>query len=115
MAFRGLERFDLARFFDVVVGSDDVETHKPDPHPLFVAARELDVPIGRCAYVGDSPHDMAAARAAGCVAMAALWGAFERDVVLEPGADYVLESPRGLLEIPGAPWALGGAGSPQVR
>ena len=104
MAFRGLERFDLARFFDVVVGSDDVEVHKPDPHPLFVAAAELDVPIERCAYVGDSPHDMAAARAAGCLAIAALWGAFEPDVVLQPGADYALGSAFELLELPDAPW-----------
>jgi len=104
MAFRGLDRFDLARFFDVVVGSDDVEVHKPHPHPLLVAATELDVPIARCAYVGDSPHDMAAARAAGCVAIAALWGAFEPEVVLEPGADYAFESAYELLELPNAPW-----------
>ena len=104
MAFRGLERFDLARFFDVLVASDDVDVHKPDPHPLLVAANELGVPIARCAYVGDSPHDMAAARAAGCVAIAALWGAFEREVVLEPGADYALDSASQLLCLPNAPW-----------
>ena len=34
-------------------------------------------------YVGDSPHDMAAARAAGVGGVAALWGPFER-AVLEP-------------------------------
>jgi pyrophosphatase PpaX len=104
MALRGLERYDLVRFFDLVVGSDDVAKHKPDPHPLFVAAGELGVSIARCAYVGDSPHDMAAARAAGCVSIAALWGAFEAEVVLEPGADYAVASPGELLAIAGAPW-----------
>ena len=92
LARRGLELFDLARFFDVVVGADDVSIHKPDPHPLLVAAATLEVPIERCAYVGDSVHDMAAARAAGCVAIGATWGIGSRAQLLEAGAEYVLET-----------------------
>ena len=101
MARRGLAVFDLARFFDVVVGSDDVTVHKPDPHPLLVAAAELVVAIERCAYVGDSVHDMAAARAAGCVAIGATWGVSTREALVEAGAEYVIEGMgelKGLLE-----------------
>jgi len=101
MARRGLAVFDLARFFDVVVGSDDVTVHKPDPHPLLVAAAELGVAIERCAYVGDSVHDMAAARAAGCVAIGATWGVSTREALVEAGAEYVIEGMgelKGLLE-----------------
>jgi pyrophosphatase PpaX len=100
LACRGLEVFDLARFFDVVVGSDDVTVHKPDPHPLLVAAEALGVPIGHCAYVGDSPHDMAAACAAGSVAVGAAWGVSTREVLVAAGAEYVIEAMeelRGLL------------------
>ena len=92
MARRGLDVFDLARFFDVVVGADDVTQHKPDPHPLLVAAETLGVPIERCAYVGDSPHDMAAARAAGCVAIAATWGIGTREALVAAGAELMLGS-----------------------
>lgn len=96
-ARRGLDVFGMAGFFDVVVGSDDVTIHKPDPHPLLVAAEALGVDITRAAYVGDSPHDMSAARAAGCIAIGATWGVATREVLLGAGAEHVID---GLDELP---------------
>jgi len=84
VAMRGLEIFGLQDYFEVVVAYEDTEIHKPEPEPLLEAARRMGVPIERCAYVGDSPHDMNAAIAAGAVPVAALWGPFA-ERVLEPG------------------------------
>lgn len=97
MTVRGLRLFDLERFFGVVVTADDVPLHKPDPYPLRHAAELLGVDIERCAYVGDSPHDMEAAKAAGAVSIAALWGAFAAEEVLAPGPDLSMDS---LAELP---------------
>jgi len=91
MTLRGIRRFGLERYFRVVVTADDVPLHKPDPYPLRHAAELLGLDIERCAYVGDSPHDMEAARAAGCVAIAALWGAFPTHAVLAPGPELAIE------------------------
>jgi pyrophosphatase PpaX len=99
VAFRGLERFSLERFFETVVTCDDVTIFKPDPFPLVHAAGILGVEISRCAYVGDSPHDMAAAVGAGCVSIAALWGVSPRERLLEPEPDYVVESMGQVVEI----------------
>jgi pyrophosphatase PpaX len=99
MARRGLGLFDLARFFDVVVGGDDVTVHKPEPHPLLVAAESLGVPIAQCAYVGDSVHDMAAASAAGCAAIGATWGIASRAELIDAGAEYVVDDMAGLRAI----------------
>lgn len=107
MASRGLEIFGLGEFVGVLVGADDVEIHKPDPHPLHVAAEILGTTLDKCIYVGDSPHDMAAASRGGAVAIAALWGPFDPKVVVSAGADYALESITGLP-------ALLGAGSDDV-
>ncbi|HET6497881.1 MAG TPA: HAD-IA family hydrolase [Coriobacteriia bacterium] len=92
MARRGLEALGLGGYFEVLVTADDVNRHKPDPHPLLHAAKLMAVPPKECAYVGDSPHDMVAARAAGAVAVAALWGAFEPHVLMGPGPEYALRS-----------------------
>ena len=92
VAMRGLERFSLERFFEVIVTYDDVPVHKPDPHPLCFAAERLGLAADQCAYVGDSPHDMTAALAAGCVAVAATWGVASRERVLAPGPAYVVSS-----------------------
>ena len=98
MAHHGLAVFGLSHHFPVVVTADDVELHKPDPFPLARAAEQLGVALDRCAYVGDSPHDMAAALAGGALAIAALWGAFSADEVLAPGPHYALAS---ISELPG--------------
>ncbi|NTU70491.1 MAG: HAD family hydrolase [Coriobacteriia bacterium] len=89
VAQRGMAAFDLEGYFDEVVAYEDTTIHKPEPEPLFEAARRLGVDISRCAYVGDSPHDMNAARAAGAVGVAALWGPFA-ERVLEPGPTLAL-------------------------
>ena len=50
---------ELARFFDVIVGADDTERHKPHPDPLLHALERLGAAPADAAYVGDSPFDVA--------------------------------------------------------
>jgi pyrophosphatase PpaX len=64
----------LERFFDVVVTSDDTERHKPNPEPLLHALAQLNAEPAAAAYVGDSPFDIRAAKAAGVHAVAVTWG-----------------------------------------
>ncbi len=90
LAMRALERFQLDRFFEVVVACEDVERHKPDPYPVLYAAGLLGIPAERCAYVGDSPHDVSAALGAGALAVGALWGVSDRERVMRPGPDCVV-------------------------
>jgi HAD superfamily hydrolase (TIGR01509 family) len=59
--------------FDVVVVDDDVAEPKPDPEGILAALAALDVRAGEAIYVGDSPGDMRAARAAGTRGAAAMW------------------------------------------
>jgi pyrophosphatase PpaX len=88
LAVRGLTCFGLERCFEFLLGSDDTQQHKPDPGPIFEAAARLEVDTGVCVYVGDSPYDMRAARAAGAVAVAALWGMFSHERLQAAGAEY---------------------------
>ena len=110
---RGLELFGLERFFRVCVSSDDVTSHKPDPDPVEMGAGRLGCSAAESMYVGDSPHDMASAIAAGAVAVAALWGAFPPEAVLAPRPDYALGSIGdlpALLDGDSERFAVGGEG-----
>lgn len=60
--------------FEVVVGSDDTERHKPNPDPILRALELLGAAAADAAYVGDSPYDIAAAKAAGTYAIWVSWG-----------------------------------------
>jgi pyrophosphatase PpaX len=100
VAQRGLDHFGLGGLFEVLVGYEDTDIHKPDPHPVLEAARRFGVSAEKCLYCGDSPHDMDAGIAAGAVTAAAKWGPFAARV-LEPGPDYALEMPDHLVDLLG--------------
>ena len=83
MARRGLACVGIAECFEVLIGCDTVERHKPDPAPVLAALGQLGVNAKDAVFVGDSVHDMAAGNAAGVTTIAALWGPFTR-ADLEP-------------------------------
>lgn len=64
----------LPSMFDVMYGERPDIPRKPDPMGLFRIMDELGVTPEECAYVGDSPGDMKAARNAGVFAIGAPWG-----------------------------------------
>jgi pyrophosphatase PpaX len=95
IAFRYLP---LEGFFEVVVGSDDTNTHKPDPAPLVYALEQLDADPREAAYVGDSPFDVRAAKAAGLHAVAVTWGGIHTRERLEAeGPDAIVSDTDELL------------------
>ena len=88
----------LEQFFDVVVGSDDTERHKPDPAPLAHALHLLGAKRDDAVYVGDSPFDIRAAKAAGMHSVAVTWGRIHPRARLEAEEpDTVVETAEELL------------------
>ena len=88
----------LARSFDVVVGSDDTERHKPHPEPILLALERLGAPASSAAYVGDAPFDIRAARAAGVAAIAVTWGGIHgAERLASEGPDALVDTPEELL------------------
>jgi pyrophosphatase PpaX len=91
-------RVPLGHLFEVVVGGDETERHKPEPEPLLLAAERLGVDPGSCAYVGDSPFDIRAARAAGMHAIAVTWGGIHgAEALREEEPDAIVDSAGELL------------------
>jgi pyrophosphatase PpaX len=89
VAQRGVDHFGLGRFFQFVVGFEDTSEHKPGPVPVLEGARRLGVAPERCVYVGDSPHDIEAGKAAGSITVAAMWGPFP-ERALAAGPDFAI-------------------------
>jgi phosphoglycolate phosphatase len=76
----------------VALAADEVFTHVHGPEKAAVLAR-----IRAAVYVGDTPADMAAARAGGALALGVPTGSFDAADLLASGAQAVLGS---LLEFP---------------
>ena len=60
-----LEKYDLGRYFDIVVSSLDVEMPKPHPEPIFRILNFFKIGPEECMYIGDSDVDLQACNAAG--------------------------------------------------
>ena len=92
-------RLPIEQFFDVVVGGDETEEHKPHPAPLLLALEQLGVRAEEAAYVGDSPFDMQAARAAGLHAVGVSWGRIHGRDALVADADEIVDTAEELLGV----------------
>lgn len=98
-AHRGLQHCGFGDVFDVVVAADDVERHKPDPEPVRFALAQLGVQPSDAVFVGDSPHDLVAGRAAGVRTAAVGWGPFARGTLEAEEPDYWIERPAELSSL----------------
>jgi pyrophosphatase PpaX len=98
-ALMGLRFAEIEFAFDVVITPESTDRGKPHPEPVEAALHGLDVEPTRALLVGDSPHDMASARAAGVHAAAALWGPFTRSTLEATKPYYWLEAGSDVLEL----------------
>ena len=62
-----LEQFDIARYFSVIITSDDVVHAKPSPDIILKACEQLNVVPQDVVVIGDTDSDVKAGRAAGCI------------------------------------------------
>src|SRR5579875_1313331 len=93
-------RVPLGHLFETIVGGDETEQHKPDPEPLLLAAERMGADPRATAYVGDSPFDVRAAKAAGMYAVAVTWGRIHDRAKLEAEQpDAIVDTAEELLAV----------------
>ena len=90
----------LERYFDAVVTAEQTEHHKPHPEPVLTALDRLGSKPEEAAFVGDSPFDMGAGKAAGVFTVGVSWGKIHPvERLRETGANAVVHSPEELLDV----------------
>jgi pyrophosphatase PpaX len=101
IARRTLEVCGLWDVMEIVVGGDQVERGKPHPEPVHLAMDGLGVGDApeRVLFVGDTPHDLRAGRAAGTKTAAVGWGPLDRRVLRAESPDFFLDRMEDLLRI----------------
>jgi pyrophosphatase PpaX len=87
--------FDLTgieSYFDEAICADESPRNKPSPDPILLCLERLGVQPGDAAYVGDSPADMQAAKAAGVVAIGVTWGVFPEETLVAEKPDTLVHT-----------------------
>lgn len=95
-----LDKLNLTNRCSVLVCPDDVANTKPDPEPMFLACRKLNLDPKDCIYVGDHIRDIQAGRSSGMMTVAVSFG------YIVPGenphawgADKVADTPNELRRL----------------
>ncbi len=95
-AWQNLKDFNLDTYFELLIGHEDTDAHKPDPTPLFVARDKLAKLSGQyfemheILYVGDSQFDIACANNAGADAALVQWTRMPLEPIDRAGEYFVL-------------------------
>ena len=97
MAQRALDHVGLAQYMKCLIASDSTTRHKPLPDPVLMALDQLGSAPDEAMFVGDSPYDMQAGRAAGVHAVGVAWGAFTAETLRDAGAEVILQRPLELV------------------
>ena len=69
-----LEALSLTERCAVLVCPEDVGKTKPDPEPMYLAAKQINIAPEQCIYVGDHPRDIDAGRYANMYTILAAYG-----------------------------------------
>jgi len=96
-----LKALHLTERCAVLVCPEDVSKTKPDPEPMFLAAKQINVLPQECIYVGDHPRDIDAGRAAQMLTILAAYGYLPlkyKDNLTAWGADCIVNNVTELHE-----------------
>lgn len=85
--------------FDVVLGQREGVPIKPDPTALFELIELLKTSKDNCLFVGDSDVDMKTASNGNVNKIGVLWGFRTLKDLKDNNADYIVSSPREIIEI----------------
>jgi HAD superfamily hydrolase (TIGR01509 family) len=90
-ARRILEAFEIDGYFEVVVGFEDTNSHKPSAEPILKALKLLGLEGGEVVVVGDTEMDIIAGRKAGAKTVAVTTGVTTRERLSLERPDYIVD------------------------
>ena len=85
-----LDRYNMAKYFSVIVCGDTTARKKPAPDMIEYAANHWQASVSSVLMIGDSGNDTAAARAAGCPVWVVPYGYNEGQAVRELDCDGIV-------------------------
>lgn len=94
-----IQAFGIGHYFKSIIGVDSVQQAKPHPEGILRTLKEFGIPVSAAAMVGDTTHDILAAKAAGVLAIGVHAEEEKRAKLQEAGANYVVSTLQDVAEI----------------
>ncbi|WP_346888410.1 pyrophosphatase PpaX [Clostridium sp. UBA1056] len=98
-ALRGLNCFDLEKYFDVIITPEDSKKHKPDGEPVLKACEALNVNPEETIMVGDSHNDILCGKNAGSKTCLVNYTALDIEKIKTYKPDFTIDRIEDIIEI----------------
>ncbi len=92
-----LEKLNLSKYFNLVIGSDTAGERKPSPIPVLYVISKMGTTPEESIVIGDSYYDIKAGKRAGTKTVAVTYGYQSKKLLI--GADYLIDDFRELLSL----------------
>lgn len=99
MARKGLNLFNIEKYFSTVVTPEMTSKHKPDPDPIFKACDILNINPGESIMVGDSSFDILCGKNAGSKTCLVNYTLLEKDEIIKFKPDFRIDKIQGILSL----------------
>jgi len=93
---KALSSFGFLTYFQDIFGSDFLFSKR---EKISHALSKYGVSPSQTYYIGDTTGDIAEAKAAGVVSVAAAWGWHSREKLAAASPDFLIDTPHGLLDL----------------
>ncbi len=93
-----LHELKIGTYFDFVVSGSDVVNHKPHHEGINRVLDHFALAAGEVLMVGDALGDVSTSRGAGVRVASVVWDSYDKERVLQAGADYVFHDVNEMYE-----------------
>lgn len=87
----------LTHLIDFALGATDEFPLKPDTTALDYLLQKANVKKDEIVYIGDSDVDVITGKNFGVLTLGVSWGYKDREILINNGADYIIDSPLEIL------------------
>jgi len=94
-----LSKFNLIKFFDPIIGFNDVSKVKPDPEGIFKILEKWKIKPSQAIFVGDMTTDIDAGKAAGVRMICVSSGLAKKEILLKHEPDILVNNTEELIKI----------------
>lgn len=92
-----LQSAGIIDYFDVIITGEDISVGKPNPEVFLKAAAKANCSVEHCLVIGDSPHDIEAAKNAQIKIVAVKTGKHSEDLLRIKDPEVIINSLSDLL------------------
>ncbi|MEJ6400297.1 HAD family hydrolase [Nicoliella lavandulae] len=96
---RNTKALGIYDYFDEIVGFDQVEKAKPEPDTVLKIVADHHLDKNETIMIGDATFDLEMGKNAGVHTAGVLWGAHDKQALINVHPDYLLDQTSQLLDI----------------